>query len=123
MNNLTPEQYTAIQYLAQPDNGGKTVTEIAQECGVSVSTLYAWRRKPDFQREIIAETRRNLVNVLPKVNAAMTEAAVDDKNAAAAKLIYQQLGLLTDKVEVEAKASGEVPDIDELKRMVAEIDS
>ncbi|RAP30580.1 hypothetical protein C2W64_01776 [Brevibacillus laterosporus] len=50
------------------------------------------------------------------------DAAIKEGNTAAAKLLYQQVGLLTDKVEVKTKNTGEVPDIDELKRMVAEMD-
>ncbi|MGG0794374.1 phBC6A51 family helix-turn-helix protein [Brevibacillus laterosporus] len=119
---LSPEQYVAIGYLAQLNNGGKTLGEIASECGVSERTLYTWRHDPVFDRERVAEMRRNLLDKVPNINQAMIDAAVTDKNAAAAKLIYQQLGLLTDRVEVDTNQKAEVPDIDELKRMVAEMD-
>lgn len=120
---LTTEQYLAIHYLAQINNGGKTLAEIAKECGVTERTLYNWRQDPLFERERIAEMKRNLLDKIPDINNAMIDAAVTEKNAAAAKLIYQQLGLLTEKVEVEANQKTEVPDLEELKRMVAEMDS
>ncbi|QHZ58605.1 hypothetical protein M655_024865 [Brevibacillus sp. NSP2.1] len=119
---LTPEQYIAIGYLAQPQQGGKTHAEIAKECGVSERTIYNWKNDPAFERELIAQMRRNVRDMIPAVNKAMYDTAIKEGNAAAAKLLYQQVGLLTDKVEVETKASGETPDLDELKRMVAEID-
>lgn len=120
---LSAEQLIAIGHLAQPNNGGKTLGEIAKECGVSERTLYNWRQDALFDRELIAQMKRNVRDMIPAVNKAMYDTAIKDGNAAAAKLLYQQVGLLTDKVEVETKASGEVPDIDELKRMVAEMDS
>ena len=119
---LTTEQYIAIGYLAQPQQGGKTVAEIAKECNVSERTIYNWKNDSAFEKELIAQMRRNVRDMIPAVNKAMFDTAVKDGNAAAAKLLFQQVGLLTDKVEVETKATGEVPDIDELKRMVAEMD-
>ncbi|AYK07768.1 phBC6A51 family helix-turn-helix protein [Brevibacillus laterosporus] len=119
---LTTEQYIAIGYLAQPQQGGKTVAEIAKECNVSERTIYNWKNDSAFEKELIAQMRRNVRDMIPAVNKAMFDTAVKDGNAAAAKLLFQQVGLLTDKVEVETKANGEVPDIDELKRMVAEMD-
>ncbi|MBG9774228.1 phBC6A51 family helix-turn-helix protein [Brevibacillus laterosporus] len=119
---LTPEQYIAIGYLAQPQQGGKTVAEIAKECNVSERTIYNWKNDSAFEKELMAQMRRNVRDMIPAVNKAMFDTAVKEGNAAAAKLLFQQVGLLTDKVEVETKANGEVPDIDELKRMVAEMD-
>ncbi|MCZ0847995.1 hypothetical protein O0536_25540, partial [Brevibacillus laterosporus] len=69
-----------------------------------------------------AQMRRNVRDVIPAVNKAMFDTAVKEGNAAAAKLLFQQGGLLTGKGEVETKATGEGPDIDELKRMGAEMD-
>ncbi|MGG0757552.1 phBC6A51 family helix-turn-helix protein [Brevibacillus laterosporus] len=119
---LTTEQYIAIGYLAQPQQGGKTVAEIAKECNVSERTIYNWKNDSAFEKELLAQMRRNVRDMIPAVNKAMFDTAVKEGNAAAAKLLFQQVGLLTDKVEVETKATGEVPDIDELKRMVAEMD-
>ncbi|WP_338461576.1 phBC6A51 family helix-turn-helix protein [Brevibacillus borstelensis] len=119
---LTPEQKVAIGYLSQPKRGGKTMDEIAKECKVSRQTLYDWMRQPDFDAELRRQTARNVSKLVPDVLDAMYETSLVDKNAAAAKLILQVAGMLTDKLEVETKKTTEVPDLEELKRMVAEMD-
>jgi len=119
---LTPEQKVAIGYLSQPKRGGKTMEEIAKECNVSRQTLYDWTRQSYFDAELKRQTARNVSKLVPDVLDAMYETTLVDKNAAAAKLILQVAGMLTDKLEVETKSTTEVPDLDELKRMVAEID-
>jgi hypothetical protein len=53
---------------------------------------------------------------------AMVDVAIRDGNAAAAKLILTMAEQLTEKVEVETKRT-DAPDIDELRRMIDEIDS
>ncbi|MCG5252610.1 phBC6A51 family helix-turn-helix protein [Brevibacillus agri] len=119
---LTPEQKVAIGYLSQPKRGGKTMDEIAKECKVSRQTLYDWMRQSDFDAELRRQTARNVSKLVPDVLDAMYETSLVDKNAAAAKLILQVAGMLTDKLEVETKNTTEVPDLEELKRMVAEMD-
>lgn len=96
--------------------------EIAKECNVSRQTLYDWTRQSYFDAELKRQTARNVSKLVPDVLDAMYETTLVDKNAAAAKLILQVAGMLTDKLEVETKSTTEVPDLDELKRMVAEID-
>lgn len=120
--SLNTEHYIAIGYLAQPRQGGKTNEEIAKECGVDVRTLYRWKRDPLFERELKREIARQSAARLPEVLESMADAAIVDKNAAAAKLVLQVNEMLTDKVEVEQRTQTDVPDIEELKRMVAEMD-
>lgn len=119
---LKPEQYITIQYLAQPRNGGLTQEEIAEKCGVSRQTLYKWRQSEEFQNELRKEIRRNAMDKLPEVIDAMVESAVKLKSAAAAKLILQATGMLVEKIEIEKKDEKRLPDLEELKRMIAEID-
>jgi len=53
----------------------------------------------------------------------MANAAVEDRNAAAAKVFLQVHGILTDKVEIEqTQYVHHVPDTDELKREIEELD-
>lgn len=49
---LSADQYTAIQWLAQPKHGGKTREEIAQIANVSRQTLWKWEKDPTFDREL-----------------------------------------------------------------------
>lgn len=53
----------------------------------------------------------------------LADAAVEDRNAAAAKLVLQVHGMLTDKLEIEQKQQERrVPDLEELKREIEELD-
>ncbi|HJV46634.1 MAG TPA: phBC6A51 family helix-turn-helix protein [Bacillota bacterium] len=100
---LKPEQLKAIFYLAQPNKGGKTMEQIAKECGVTVQTIYNWKNNDAFEAERVKQMLRNVLDDVPDVQKAMVNAAIKEGNAAAAKLIFQQAGMLTDKVEVETK--------------------
>lgn len=119
---LKPEQLIAIGYLSQPNKGGKTIAEIAKECGVTERTIYNWLNDDEFDEELRRQTKKNVSRLIPDVVSAMKETAVKDGNAAAAKLLLQMAGMLTDKIEVETKGNGKIPDIDELKRMIDELE-
>jgi predicted transcriptional regulator len=120
---LRPEQLVAIGYLSQPNKGGKTMNEIAAECGVSRQAVYKWTQDDEFDAELRRQTKRNVSKLVPDVVNAMYDASVADKNAAAAKLILTMAEMLTDKVEVDTKGSDKTPSIDELKRLIADIDN
>jgi predicted transcriptional regulator len=117
---LKPEQLVAIGFLSQPNRTGKTMEEIAQECGVTRATLYNWLNNDEFDAELRKQTKRNVSKLIPDVVDAMYRASVEDKNAASAKLLLTMSEMLTDKVEVETKDSGKVPDVEELKRLLAD---
>ncbi|WP_232696165.1 phBC6A51 family helix-turn-helix protein [Brevibacillus daliensis] len=119
---LSAEQYLAIGYLAQPKRAGMTMEEVANECGVARKTIYEWKKLPHFDAELKRQIQLSVSDRVPDVIDAMVRTSVSEGNAAAAKLILQVAGMLTDKVEVETKSATEIPDIDELKRMVAEMD-
>lgn len=100
---LKPEQYIAIEYLAQPGHGGLTQEEIAQKCGVSRMTLYKWRKDPKFQDELRRQIAVNTMNRLPEVIDAMVDSAIKHKSSNAAKLIMQACGMLKDHSVVEVR--------------------
>ena len=102
---LTPDQYVAIEWLSIPNKGGKTYEEIADICGVHFNTLGNWRKDKSFDAELKRAIVRNNSTRLPEVVASMADWAIRDGNAAAAKLIMQINGMLTDKIEVETKNS------------------
>lgn len=126
MQMLKPEQYKAIEYLAQVKHGGLTQDEIAEECGVARQTLYRWRKDPQFQVELRVQIANNTMNRLPEVMDAMVESAIKLKSAAAAKLIMQACDMLTDRVEVVSPnketldIDGMRAEIERFKRMSAE---
>nr|WP_209852278.1 phBC6A51 family helix-turn-helix protein [Paenibacillus sediminis] len=103
----------AVKWLALPKRGGKTMDEIAEECGVSRRAVYDWIKDPLFDRELKKEIIRQTTARLPEVMDSLTDAVIKEHNAAAAKLLLQVNGMLTDKVEVENKGTSE-PDLDAL---------
>ncbi|MCM3784328.1 phBC6A51 family helix-turn-helix protein [Neobacillus mesonae] len=110
---LTQEQYDAIAWLAQPKRGGKTHAEIAEIVGVDRSTLFEWKKNPVFEAELKRQMIRNSQDKLPELIESLADIAIRDGNAAMAKLALQINGMLTDKVEVETKAT-ESTDVDAL---------
>ena len=115
---LSADQTVAIEWLSQPNRGGKTYEEIAIICGVHFNTLGNWRKDAFFDRELKRAIIRNNSDRLPELVASLTEIAIRDGNAAMAKLALQVNDMLTDKVEVETKDSG-VTDVDALRQRIA----
>lgn len=112
---LKAEQLDAIHYLAQPKNGGKTLDEIATECGITPRTLYNWRREPVFERELKKEMARRSQDRLSELIDSLTEIAIRDGNASFAKLALQVNGMLTDKLEVEQTNTKAATDVDTMR--------
>jgi predicted transcriptional regulator len=117
---LPPEQLLAIGYLSQPNKGGKTMAEIAQECGVTERTLYNWQKEDRFITELNRQSKLNVSGLVPDVVQAMYQTSLTDGNAAAAKLILTMAGVLQERIEVETKSSGDLPDLDDMRRMLEE---
>lgn len=120
MANLKAQQYEAIKYLAQPHYGGLKLEDIAERCGVSYSTLYAWRRKPEFEAELKAEIVRSTHARLPELMASMAEYAINDGNAAMAKLVLEANRMLTKQTEVSVSDSKAVS-TEELQARLAKL--
>lgn len=117
LKQLGAEHHTAIHWLAQPKKGGKTYGEIAEICGVHPNTIGNWRKDPLFEAELKRQMVRNTQDKLPELLESLADIAIRDGNAAMAKLALQVNGLLTDKVEVETKQSGDV-DVTALKAKI-----
>lgn len=111
---LTADQFVAIEWLSIPNKGGKTYEDIAAICGVHPNTIGNWRKDKTFDAELKRAIVRNNSARLPEVVASMADWAIKEGNAAAAKLILQINGMLTDKVELETKDGGST-DIEALK--------
>lgn len=119
LKRLEAHHLIALNYLAQPRRAGKTMEEIGKEAGVSRQAVYDWLKDPLFERELKRQITRNTLDRLPEVTDAMADAAIQDRNAAAAKLLLQMNEMLTDKVDV-VKTDATGMDREELERKIAE---
>ncbi|MGO1061073.1 phBC6A51 family helix-turn-helix protein [Planococcus sp. FY231025] len=103
---LTEQQYAAIEWLALPNRGGKTIKEIADEVGVSDRTVQRWRTDEQFVKAVARRVMIASQDRLPELMAKANDAFLTDGNAALLRVILQSYGLLTDKVEVKSDAAG-----------------
>ncbi|MDF1510866.1 phBC6A51 family helix-turn-helix protein [Robertmurraya sp. DFI.2.37] len=111
---LNEKQYAAIAILAQPNRGGLKYDEVAERVGVSRQTLYEWRKDDAFNDELKRQIMRNTLDRLPDVMASIPDHIINDGNAAMFRTLLQAHGMLTDKVEVEAKG-GQATDVSQMK--------
>lgn len=102
LKSLETQHLTAIQYMSLPKSQRPSKEEIAEKCGVSRSTLYAWINDPLFEAALKRQIVRNNLDDLPDLVQSLTAIAIRDGNAAAAKLALQVHGMLADKVEVQS---------------------
>lgn len=115
---LTPEHMEAIGLLALPKRGGLTYEEIADRCNVHPNTLYAWRKDPMFQAAYKKEIVRGTQDRLSEMMHALIDTAINDGNAAAAKIVLTANDMLTTHVEVTGNTN-EGKTIEEMQERIA----
>jgi hypothetical protein len=120
LKQLNAEHYTAISLLSLPKSQRPLIKDIAAECGVTEQSIYNWKKDPLFERELKRQIVRNTIDRLPDVFDKVPDIIIEQGNAAMFKTLLQAHDMLTDKVEVETKTSGAVPDVEEMKRLLAE---
>ncbi|MFJ7665343.1 phBC6A51 family helix-turn-helix protein [Lysinibacillus sp. NPDC097162] len=113
MAKLNDKQYAAIAILSQPKRGGLTYDQVAEQIGVSRTTLTNWRKQDDFNEELKREIMRRTIDRLPEIMDAIPDIIINEGNAAMFRTLLQAQGLLTDKVEVSTQ--GNTEDIDAIK--------
>ena len=116
---LSTEHYIAINYLALPRRGGRTMQQVADECGVSRQTLYNWLDDRTFDAELKKRIIRNTRDKLPEVTNSMVNAVTEDHNAAMAKLVLQMNDMLTDPINVGDKLDS-TGDIEAMQQRIQE---
>lgn len=98
---LSATQYEAIDLLVLRGKEKMTKGAIADKLGINPRTLRRWEQDPMF----IAEYKRLVVQAttsrMPEILNALTDAVIEDRSAAAAKLLLQINGMLTQSVEVK----------------------
>jgi AcrR family transcriptional regulator len=109
---LKPEQYKAIALMVYKDVNGLTNEQIAREVGVNPSTLYEWKKKPEFNEELIRQAEEVQRSFLADTYTQLRMIINNDKVRAGTKikaieLVLKNQGRLTDvqeqKVTVEDK--------------------
>jgi hypothetical protein len=117
----TPKQLRAIEMLSSPNE--MDLTEIAEDIGVNFSTLWRWRRDPDFQKAVTELAYSCLKDELPKVYKSLGKKAVGG-NVKAIELMLKFADNYVERVKTEVTGSmdlGGVSD-EELERLINEQD-
>lgn len=104
-NKLTGQQEQAIELLVQKFYDGKlTDQKIAEKVGVSRKTLYMWKQKPEFNDELIKQSKEVNRSAMPTGLAWMNRTlnnprAKDSTKLEIVKLLMKQAGELKDVQE------------------------
>lgn len=102
---LKPEQYKAIALMVYKDVNGLTNAQIAQEVGVNETTLYAWKKKPLFNNELLKQSeevqRSFLADTYSQLRVIINSNKVNAGNKLKAiELVLKNQGRLKDVQEV-----------------------
>lgn len=110
---LSPEQYVAIEWLALPNYGGKTLQEIADLCGVHHNTLYNWRKEDYFNRAVVKSMVKNTQHMIPDALNSLGYWGTEKGNAQMLKMLLTAHGVLKEEIEVTTndKTKDDITDI------------
>lgn len=120
LKQLKPHHYVAINYLSQVNHAGKTMEQIAEECGVHRTTLYAWKEDPLFETELKKAMMRTTLDKMPDILESVPQHIIDKGNAAMFKTLLQALGMLTEHHAITDTRDTNGPSIEDMRRELAE---
>ncbi|MED4828153.1 phBC6A51 family helix-turn-helix protein [Bacillus atrophaeus] len=103
---LSEKQIAAIEFLAQPNRGGLTYDQIAEEVGVTRQTLHNWRNNDDFYEELKRRIKKESAERMPDIIASIPDHIIKDGNAAMLRTYMQWHDMLTERTEVDVKNDG-----------------
>ncbi|MEC3678162.1 phBC6A51 family helix-turn-helix protein [Bacillus velezensis] len=103
---LSEKQIAAIEFLAQPNRGGMTYDQIADEVGVTRQTLHNWRNNDDFYEELKRRIKKESAERMPDIIASIPDHIINDGNAAMLRTYMQWHDMLTERTEVDVKNDG-----------------
>ncbi len=115
--NLTPQQKRAAELIVAnewgelTENGKKkTAEELAAEIGIAKSTLYEWRKNPEFIEYLNMITDDQLNGMRAEVNAALLKLIrMPNPSVKAIELYMKRHALLTDRQLVEYENEQPLP--------------
>ncbi|MGQ5176935.1 phBC6A51 family helix-turn-helix protein [Bacillus halotolerans] len=103
---LSEKQIAAIEFLSQPNRGGMTYDQIADEVGVTRQTLHNWRNNDDFYEELKRRIKKQSAERMPDIIASIPNHIINDGNAAMLRTYMQWHDMLTERTEVDVKNDG-----------------
>ncbi|NLS42528.1 hypothetical protein EYH65_20505 [Bacillus subtilis] len=103
---LSEKQIAAIEFLSQPNRGGMTYDQIADEVGVTRQTLHNWRNNDDFYEELKRRIKKQSAERMPDIIASIPDHIINDGNAAMLRTYMQWHDMLTERTEVDVKNEG-----------------
>ncbi|WP_396583096.1 phBC6A51 family helix-turn-helix protein [Bacillus sp. SG20033] len=103
---LSEKQIAAIEFLSQPNRGGMTYDQIADEVGVTRQTLHNWRNDDDFYEELKRRIKKQSAERMPDIIASIPDHIINDGNAAMLRTYMQWHDMLTERTEVDVKNDG-----------------
>ncbi|MCS1350303.1 phBC6A51 family helix-turn-helix protein [Mechercharimyces sp. CAU 1602] len=116
LKRLEAKHYKALSYLIQPDNGGLSLEEIAEECGVTRKTLWEWRNDDTFDREFKKQMRRLVGDRAPELLEAGITQALSGSGKHLELMLKSIGGILTDEVEISQNVNSNVShNVDDIK--------
>ncbi|MFG3611425.1 phBC6A51 family helix-turn-helix protein [Rummeliibacillus stabekisii] len=106
---LKPQQYKAIALMVYKDVNGLTNEDIAKEVGVNPSTLYEWKKREDFNAELLAQAeevqRSFLADTYTQLRVIINSKKVNAGNKLKAiELVLKNQGRLKEVQETTVKA-------------------
>jgi len=113
-DKLRPIERKAIGMMVSKDVTGKTNQDIADDLGIDITTLWQWRQKEPFIKELnnqAEKIQQSIVNdAYAGLRSIMADSKAKDSNKIQAiKLILQQQGKMTERKEHTIKS--DEPDI------------
>ncbi|MGI1816234.1 phBC6A51 family helix-turn-helix protein [Bacillus subtilis] len=103
---LSEKQIAAIEFLSQPNRGGMTYDQIADEVGVTRQTLHNWRNNDDFYEELKRRIKKQSAERMPDIIASIPDHIINDGNAAMLRTYMQWHDMLMERTEVDVKNDG-----------------
>ncbi|SEP17475.1 phBC6A51 family helix-turn-helix protein [Paenibacillus sp. OV219] len=97
---LTPEQLIVAEHFALPKKAGKTITQLANEVGVSERQIYRWRSEPAFVSFVRVRTMANAMDHLADVMDQVAESAKSGKSIRAADIYLRAVGVMNDQLTI-----------------------
>lgn len=114
--NLTPQQKRAAEMLVQNEWGeltdGKKLSQdqLAERLGIARSTLYEWRKNPEFVEYMNMLTDDLLNGMRAEVNAALMKLIrMPNPSVKAIELYMKRHALLTDRTVIENESEPPIP--------------